>query len=247
MHYWALRDSEYWKTQKGIKKFTPSVAQKMLFIDAMTHYAFMAAITLLMKALYNSIADDDEKATVEIDPRSSDFMKFKLGDVRLDYFGTGLAPFVLTSRLLTEETKKADGEIYKLGQGNTNDMGDYLGLYFKNKLNPLTGGIYQYVNTGKKEYEGKEFREDSWGKDFDFGKYMVDVAPIIYGTGKQVLKEQPEFFGKFIMIQAAFGINPSVYSDTDRGVKNMPDFDEDGNPNVGPVEKPKRPSRPTGF
>jgi hypothetical protein len=239
MHYWALRDSENWKK--------PSVAQKMLFVDALTHYAFMAGITLLIKAAYNASTDDeDEKATVEIDPRSSDFMKFKVGNVRLDYFGTGLAPFVLFSRMYTEETLNAQGEIKKMGEGNTKTRGGYLGQYFVNKLNPLTAGAFQYVNTGKKEYEGKTFREDSWGRDFSYGEYMTDIMPIIYGTGKEVLEEQPNLFGSLIMIQAAFGVNPSVYGNEERALKNMPDKDEEGNPIIkqGSAKAPSMPSMP---
>lgn len=244
MHYWALRDSENWKK--------PSVAQKMLFVDALTHYAFMASVTLLMKAVYNALKDDeDEEATVQIDPRSSDFMKFKVGNARLDYFGTGLAPFVLFSRMHTEEVMKADGEIYKMGESGTKSRGDYLGTYFVNKLNPLTAGVYKQINTTEKEFEGKTFREDDWGRDFNFKEYMTDVMPIIYGTGKEVLEEQPNLFGGLIMLQAAFGVNPSVYGNEDKAIKNEPDLDEEGNPRESSsrqrptrLSMPKRPERP---
>jgi len=239
MHYWALRDSENWKK--------PSVAQKMLFVDALTHYAFMASVTLLMKAAYNALKDDDEEeATVEIDPRSSDFMKFKVGNARLDYFGTGLAPFVLFSRLYTEEVMKADGQVYKMGESGTKSRGEYVGNYFVNKLNPLTAGVYKYANTTKKEFEGETFREDDWGRDFDYVDYMTDIMPIIYGTGKEVLEEQPNLFGGLIMLQAAFGVNPSVYGNEDKGIKNEPDLDEQGNPREksNSRQRPTRPSMP---
>jgi len=75
---------------------------------------------------------------------------------------------------------------------------------------------------------------------------MTDIMPIIYGTGKEVLQEQPNLFGSLIMIQAAFGVNPSVYGNDEKALKNMPDKDEEGNPIIkeSGAERPKRPSMP---
>ncbi len=224
VHYWSLRDTENWKK--------PSVAQKMLFVNTLTHYAFMGGITLLMKSLYNGMSDDDkEKATMEYDPRSSDFMKFKVGNLRLDYFGTTLAPFVLFSRMYTEETV-TKGEVKKMGEGTTKELGNYMGQYVVNKLNPVASGVYKQLNSHKETYNGKDFREDAWGNDFNYIDYMKDVMPIIYTTGKEVIKEQPNAFGYLVMLQAFGGVNPNVYGNEDKGLKNKPDKDENGNQNT---------------
>lgn len=84
-------------------------------------------------------------AEIELDPRSSDFAKVKIGNVRYD-IGTGFNPIiVLLSRLVMRGSKNLrTGEIDKLGKeeypfktGST-----LLAQFFRNKLAPVPSLLY---------------------------------------------------------------------------------------------------------
>jgi hypothetical protein len=87
-------------------------------------------------------------ADVEIDPRSSDFAKIKLGDTRIDIAG-GLAQYItLAARdfpVLGGKTKTSTGEIVPLKGGYASrDRLDVLSDFVENKLAPVPGYVANY-------------------------------------------------------------------------------------------------------
>jgi hypothetical protein len=79
-------------------------------------------------------------AEVETDPRSSDFLKVKTGNTRLDVAG-GFPQYVtLAARLATGETKSLKGNVRPLdGRGINDSRSDVLIRFGRNKLSPTVG------------------------------------------------------------------------------------------------------------
>jgi len=70
-------------------------------------YARYVAGVVTLYALIAAAQDDDDPA-VELDPRSSDFLKIRFGDTRLDPLGGLIQMGVFLSRLAAGETKRGD-------------------------------------------------------------------------------------------------------------------------------------------
>lgn len=109
-----------------------------------------AAFALLRHYLYAMLAGgDDEEPEYELDPRSSDFGKMRIGDTRIDS-GAGLNQLiVLLARLSTGETKQASGKIVPIrgddvpyGSGDTFEIG---ARFLRSKLAPLPSGVLDWI------------------------------------------------------------------------------------------------------
>jgi hypothetical protein len=119
-----------------------------------------------MIALYNSFQEDQkDKFTVETDPRSSDFMKPKLGDTRIDLLAGTSQSSVLLTRIITGTTKNATGEISKMRSGFTlkgkeqqyggMTTASAFGQFLRNKLAPVVGTAYDIAIGGGKDAVGE--------------------------------------------------------------------------------------------
>lgn len=81
-------------------------------------------------------------ANIEIDPRSSDFMKVKVGNTRYDIMGGLQQNIVLAAREITGQKKNSEtgdivhlsGDLHKFGQA---DRGSIITDFLQNKSNPL--------------------------------------------------------------------------------------------------------------
>ena len=70
-------------------------------ISDLSKYVGLTTTMVMLAAAYLN-DDDDEETSVELDPRSSDFMKIKLGNTRVDPWGGMQQQIVLSSRLIAE-------------------------------------------------------------------------------------------------------------------------------------------------
>lgn len=109
--------------------------------------------------------DDDDKPTVEVDPRSSDFLKVRMGDTRLDFLAGLSQTVVLSTRLLLPEalggnrTKSSvTGEVTKFGETPMSQTkADVVTRFLRSKLAPIPSTIstvwfYDWENVvGQKE------------------------------------------------------------------------------------------------
>jgi hypothetical protein len=83
---------------------------------------------------------------METDPRSSNFGKLRWGNTRVDPFSGLLQATVVSSRVITGETKTGKGKISKLrtepGEKRAfgqDDTGDVIGRFLRSKLSPVAG------------------------------------------------------------------------------------------------------------
>jgi hypothetical protein len=100
---------------------------------------FIGAVMLLgMLAL-----DEEDWPTIELDPRSSDFLKIKFGETRIDPLSGLSQVIVLLARLSTGERKTASGEIRPIrGDGmrfGDQTTADVIGHFLWSKLAPIPG------------------------------------------------------------------------------------------------------------
>jgi len=138
---------------------------------------------------------------VELDPRSSDFGKIKVGNTRYDITG-GLAPFI---RLYTRvgmsladlpAKKFSDGTIKKLEGGfGQNTAFDEVVTFFRTKAAPWPGYLMNALD--KQNVVGEPF---DWDKDLaklHMPMFADDVAELIneWGVERAIPMAIPGFFG----------------------------------------------------
>lgn len=135
------------------KTLTP-IARKEALKSMAASYGTLITTLILMGLL----TDDDDWFDVEIDPRSSDFLKMKMGNIRLDVL-TGFQQILRVAAQMSTGDKKniGTGEIEdldsdKFGATNRLDVGMQ---YFFNKLSP-TGALVKSSLSGWKDNTGQE-------------------------------------------------------------------------------------------
>ena len=111
----------------------------------------MAGIMLIRHAIYALLAGDDEehKPEYELDPRSSDFGKMRLGETRLGSM-SGIASLItLAARIATGETKRADGKIVPIRGDDVphgdDDTRDIIHRFLDSKLAPLPSAVLDFM------------------------------------------------------------------------------------------------------
>lgn len=160
---------------------TPS-ARKMALLSLGKFVAFNTSMMMLLAAIFNE--DDDEETNVEFDPRSSDFMKLKMGDVRVDPWGGKIQQVTFASRMMMDLLfdfgvgkggfKNNKGKILPLGMKNkTSDKKDLILQQVFNKLSPSARLVYNYVNAQRT----KDGKQDDFGNEYSLAE---DVKKSLY-------------------------------------------------------------------
>ncbi|MEA3224507.1 MAG: hypothetical protein U9Q07_01045, partial [Planctomycetota bacterium] len=163
----------------------------------------MAAAHILRNAILSLMAgdDDEHEPRVELDPRSSDFMKTRIGETRIDS-GRGIGQLVtLTARVAKGETKRSTGEIVSIrgedvpyGAGDTREV---IHRFIDTKLAPLPSAVFDYMAgtnvVGEKATVGKIVGErllpmtwrDIWDaeKELNVPQGTVVAIEAFLGTG----------------------------------------------------------------
>jgi RNA polymerase sigma factor (sigma-70 family) len=99
-------------------------------------------------------------ADIEKDPSSSDFMKLKFGNLRIDPWGGMQQWLVFLTRVISGDYKTTKGEEFDMsypdGPPGPYDptYGDVLSRMFRSKLNPIAQSVWSY-HTGK-DIQGKD-------------------------------------------------------------------------------------------
>lgn len=139
-------------------------------------------------------------AEVELDSRSSDFGKIKIGDTRIDFWA-GYQPYVrVIAQIITEERKSTQtGEIYKI------DPIDIGVNFFRSKLAPIPGLLWD-LKSGK-TFIGEELNAENAEKII-FEKltpmFIQDLIEAVQDSGMA---------GIGYGILSALGIGVQTYSD----------------------------------
>jgi hypothetical protein len=135
-------------------------------------------VSLLAIAAAGSGGDDEDDLKIELDPRSSDFAKIRMGDTRIDILG-GFQPYFRTFVQAIRGEKKdiETGEIKKLNTdfGGATRMSVISNL-FTNKFSPISRTIYEYLS--KYDYQ----KEADAAKEGKYSAY-TDLAVPIYLQG----------------------------------------------------------------
>jgi hypothetical protein len=197
----------------------PSVAQKIMVADMMK---FITVTTTMMFLIKAAAGDDDEgnpNITIENDPRSSDFLKLKIGNLRLDPWGGLQSSATFFSRIWTEETKSTKtNKIVKPGEEfGARTRGQLLIDYASGKFNPSAGLVWEYMWTAPKvDEDGMVYRENKFGEKFDITEDIYNLKPMYWGAINEIKKEQPGLWGDFIIAAGALGINSQVYGNKEK-------------------------------
>lgn len=142
--------------------------------DWIKHKQFMASIQFflgeaIIAILANALLGDDESDDgVEFDPRSSDFMKIRVGNTTYDITGGAAAVAVLFARATTLERKSGEGKINKI-QG----AGQLVEQFLSGKFSPLVRTAIDandLIGWG----DGKDFT----GEPMTVQKFFTNRAPI---------------------------------------------------------------------
>jgi polyhydroxyalkanoate synthesis regulator phasin len=203
---------------------------------------FMASTSLLigMAALYYN-NDDNDKTSVELDPRSTDFGKIKLGNTRLDITG-GMAVYYRTLAQFASGQKKSTvtGRIDDLNQGfGKTTRKDVAEQFFANKLAPFPSKFYQWANLTEKE-KAKRIAEEE-GEDNAFNRMGIPVGvqdlviPLWMRDVEPIMKEQGYGVGSGLIALSILGEGVQYYENKYKASKsnNSMDFNFDDSDGIG--------------
>ena len=217
MNRWGGKDGSITK---------PSVAQKLAMSQYMTYMTITIGSVLAVAAYLNDDEDDDKG--VSFDPRSTDFLKIKLGNTRVDPFGGRLQMVVYQTRILLDMMGKksyvnSSGKVSRLGEGfNTPTAYDISATLLQNKLAPMTSQLFQYLQTKVKSdpVTGEVKRYTPYGKEYKFlDRVSESSQPIFWGTIRDLYKDQPQTVASFLSAVAALGVNISTYETKQKAIK----------------------------
>lgn len=217
----------YFGTKRaGAEGWKPSVAQKMALMDYIKFIGLTTSMVAAALVYLNS--DDDEETGVETDPTSSDYMKIKIGNKRIDPWGGRQQEVVLTARLIAgmfgKPMKKTDGRMVQIGTPNQSPtMGGLISDRLTNKLAPSAGMFWRYMNTHI-DPSGK--RIDKWGQDYDFTQELKDnLYPIYWETLSEMMQDDPGALDGLLVFYTFFGGSVNVYKPKqpkERGPRKRP-------------------------
>lgn len=216
-------------------KNVPKEVRNMYFKDMAKFLGFGA--TLIGVAALSG-------ASVELDPRSSDFLKIKVGDTRYDVLG-GFQQYVRTVAQIVSGQKKnlSTGQIKELDGKKAfgEDRGDVGMRFLRGKLAPVPGTAYDLIS-GRDILGNKILWQFSGAgkKEKDLTDVLVNFAPLI---SQDIWREIKDPSVKNLISIAASGLG--------FGVQNF--GDEEGGDGggsgadtyYGSPKRPTAPQRPT--
>jgi len=199
------------KKRAGAEAWKPSVAQKMALADFSKFVALTASLVALAAIALNG--DDDDENKVELDPRSTDFGKIKIGDTRIDPWGGRIQQIVLISRLLSGDVKNSYGEVTPIGTPYKSPTGAELLLQMAtNKLAPSASILYKHLSA-KVDADGNKV--DTFGEPYSLpGTLKENLYPIYWETLSELAKDDITVLDGVLAVYAFFGGGVNVYDQT---------------------------------
>jgi RNA polymerase sigma factor (sigma-70 family) len=149
-------------------------------------------------------------AGIETDPRSTDFMKIRLGNIRFDLLGGLSQVATLFSRLYTGQKKSITGKLTDIRRSNPNEKMQFGGdkatdlvwRFVKNKANPILGTAFNLLDG-----------EDITGKYFGPKEALLGYLPMSGSDIASAIKEAGPFSGTALGLFNLLGARMQVYSD----------------------------------
>jgi len=201
----------FWLGRMTDSGMRPSVAQKVAIRDYMTYVATTASLVMLAASYLND--DDDEETGVELDPTSSDFMKIKIGDTRIDPWGGRIQMIIYQARMIFNSHKTTTaGEVRNLGETQFDpSRADLTWRLIKNKLSPSAGLSVKFLEAREKNGE----LVDSYGNLLSMEDELLNVYPMYWSTVSEIYKEDPDLVKHFLVAYGFFGGGVSTYGTID--------------------------------
>jgi hypothetical protein len=140
-------------------------------------------------------------ASVEVDPRSSDFAKIKTGNTRFDILGGFGQYLTLGARLATNQSMNAKGEVQELGKKFGSKTRLDVGMSFlMNKESPVASYVTDFLR-------GK----NAIGEPFNAGPDLVKrFVPLILSDLDELFTD-PNSAGPAAIVPSAFGVGTQTY------------------------------------
>jgi hypothetical protein len=200
-----------------------------------TYLKFFGGMTMSI-LLLSLMLDEDEDEGVELDPRSSDFLKLRWKDYRLDLMGGYQQSIVAVAKLIggikstkTQEVKSFTDEGF--GQQTREDI---IANYFTNKLSPVPSAVYRgYFNPSPMDdvnnlYNalfGEVPKEERTTLD-KFTQTLFELSVPLYLEDMVSVMSDPdsEFNEKVIAGSSVFGFGASKYGGKTILTPNSPEF-----------------------
>lgn len=154
-------------------------------------------------ALIYAIAGMLDPESVELDPRSSNFGKIKIGNTRFDISGGMGSLVVLAARLLSGSTKDSKGRVKSLTSGKFGARSrlDVLEDFAQGKASPLLGKALDFAR-------GTDF---AGNKTTFTGQALSLVTPIGFTTASEALADPKAAPLAAVMILDGLGFGASTY------------------------------------
>lgn len=136
------------------------VTMRSLFAKELVRYiGGMGAAAMFLKAVNELLfrEPDDPPDETEFDPRSSDFLKVRFGNVRID-LTSGLTPIlVFGTRMVGGETKNVRGQVRK------SNRYELVGRFLRQKFAPGASLVYD-LGIAREDFEKRDI---DWGSAWD--------------------------------------------------------------------------------
>lgn len=200
----ALKARFNWLLLKPIRS-APTMRTKIFAFKQYLRFLAGASLLLILGRALGFGGSDD--------PRSSDFLKLKIGNVRLDLFG-GLTSIInLMARTVTGETVpvsgKNAGKVVSLTEGNwgAREMSDVWFDFATTKLSPA---LSLYVEAGRRKEYG--------GAPFDVRRALLKrIIPMTAQDSYELLESEGWSKGFIFTMFAFFGAGARSYQEDEFG------------------------------
>jgi hypothetical protein len=223
-------------------KMTPT-ARKMALMDMGRFFGTtMGVVTLSAIAL---AGDDDDETYVETDPRSSDFGKIRIGDIRIDPWGGRVQQAVAMTRMTIGgislfmdkpiDAYKRGDKTMPLGKGfGTPTMFDVGLTMAMNKLSPSASFLVEAARTtiGKDGKRYSKYDKDPYVFKDEFNERLM---PLYVGTVGDLMQEDPGALEGFLAFYGLLGGGVSVYGQKPKAKARPTSTTQ------GPARVPRRP------
>ena len=177
-------------------KVKPSVAQKMAINDYMKFVGITASIVAMAAVSLND--DDDDETGVSLDPLSSDFLKIKIGNTRIDPWGGRIQQVILVNRIMSSLIGREGKSL------------EYAGRMVQNKFNPSASMAFKYISAKEREEDGVLL--DKFGNPISIQDDLWNsVRPIYWQSFKEIHKEQPMTTALLLDAYGLFGGGTQTY------------------------------------
>jgi len=202
-------------------KMTPT-ARKMALSDFSKFMGLTTSGMMLAAVWLNN--DDDPKTGVEMDPRSTDFMKIRLGKKRVDPWGGMQQQMVFSARIMADLIadvtpqysdggyKDYKGDILRLGESHKAPTKQELAFrVVVNKLGPSAALFNKYMSSRI----GKDgIRIDQYGKPVSLKSVMAESShPIFWGTVADLYNDDKSALNGLLAFYSFFGGGVNIQED----------------------------------